>query len=79
MSSLAIPSLDNKVQLADAFAKENTAKATKVTKIFHAPECYRRLTINLREDSHKKIRMKAIEKDCTVSDIIAKLLVQEVK
>lgn len=80
MSSLAKPTLDNKVQLADAFAKGSTTKAsTKVTKIFHAPEGYRRLTINLREDIHKKIRMKAIEQDCTVTDIIAKLLEQEVK
>ena len=76
MSSLAKPTLDNKAQLADAFAKGSTAK---VTKIFHAPEGYRRLTINLREDIHKKIRMKAIEQDCTVTDIIAKLLEQEVK
>ena len=32
-----------------------------------------------RECIHKKIRMKAIEEDCTVTDIIAKLLEQEVK
>jgi hypothetical protein len=80
MSTLAKPTLDNKAQLADAFAKGSTVKSTaKVTKIFHAPEGYRRLTINLREDIHKKIRMKAIEQDCTVTDIIAKLLEQEVK
>ena len=80
MSTLAKPTLDNKAQLADAFAKGNTAKASsKVTKIFHAPQGYRRLTINLREDIHKKIKMKAIEQDCTVTDIIAKLLEQEVK
>ena len=79
MNSLANPTLDNKAQMADTFAKGSTAKSTKVTKIFHAPEGYRRLTINLREDIHKKIRMKAIEQDCTVTDIIAKLLEQEVK
>jgi hypothetical protein len=80
MSTLAKPTLDNKAQLADAFAKGSTAKASsKVTKIFHAPQGYRMLTINLREDIHKKIKMKAIEQDCTVTDIIAKLLEQEVK
>ena len=80
MSTLAKPTLDNKAQLADAFAKGSTAKSTyKVTKVFHAPEGYRRLTVNLREDIHKKIRMKAIEQDCTVTDNIAKLLEQEVK
>ena len=80
MSTLAKPTLDNKAQLADAFAKGSTVKSTaKVTKVFHASEGYRRLTINLREDIHKKIRMKAIEQDCTVTDIFAKLLEQEVK
>ncbi len=80
MSTLAKPTLDNKAQLADAFAKGSTAKASsKVTKIFHAPQGFRRLTINLREEIHKKIKMKAIEQDCTVTDIIAKLLEQEVK
>jgi hypothetical protein len=80
MNTLAKPTLDNKAQLADAFAKGSTAKASsKVTKIFHAPQGYRRLTINLREDIHKKIKMKAIEQDCTVTDIIAKLLEQEVR
>jgi hypothetical protein len=80
MSTLAKPTLDNKAQLADAFAKGSTAKpTTKATKVFHAPKGYRRLTINLREDIHKKIRMKAIEQDCTVTDIIAKLLEKEVK
>ena len=80
MSTLATPTLDNKAQLADAFAKGSTAKSTaKVTKIFHAPEGYRRLTVNLREDIHKKIRMKAIKQDCTVTDNIAKLLEKKVK
>ena len=79
MSTLAKPTLDNKAQMAEAFAKGSPAKSAKVTKIFHAPEGYRRLTINLREDIHKKIRMKAIEQDCTVTDIISKLLEKEVK
>ena len=79
MSSLAKPTLDNKAQMAEAFAKGSPAKSAKVTKIFHAPEGYRRLTINLREDIHKKIRMKAIEEDCTVTDIITKLLEKEVR
>ena len=79
MSTLAKPTLDNKAQMAEAFVKGSPAKSAKVTKIFHAPEGYRRLTINLREDIHKKIRMKAIEQDCTVTDIISKLLEKEVK
>ena len=79
MSTLAKPTLDNKAQMAEAFAKGSPVKSAKVTKIFHTPEGYRRLTINLREDIHKKIRMKAIEEDCTVTDIITKLIEKEVK
>jgi macrodomain Ter protein organizer (MatP/YcbG family) len=81
MSTLAKPTLDNKAQLADAFAKGNRVEAIRATtaKIFNAPAGYRRLTINLREDIHKKIRLKAIEQDCTVTDIITKLLEKEVK
>ena len=79
MSTLAKPTLDNKAQMAEAFAKGSPVKSAKFTKIFHAPEGYRRLTINLREDIHKKIRMKAIEEDCTVTDIITKLLEKEVR
>jgi len=79
MSSLAKPTLDNKAQMAEAFAKGVTTKSAKVTKIFHAPVGYRRLTINLREDIHKKIRLKAVEEDCTVTDIITKLLEKEVR
>lgn len=79
MSTLAKPTLDNKAQLADAFAKSKVAEAIRSTKVFNAPAGYRRLTINLREDIHKKIRLKAIEQDCTVTDIITKLLEKEVK
>ena len=57
MSTSAKPTLDNKAQLADAFAKGSNAKSTdKVSKVFHAPEDYRRLTVRLREDIHKKIQ-----------------------
>lgn len=81
MSSLAKPTLDSKAQMADAFAKGNRVEVIKPnpTKIFNAPAGYRRLTINLREDIHKKIRLKAIEQDCTVTDIITKFLEKEVK
>ena len=74
MSTLATPTLENKAQMAGAFAIGSTSKSAKVTKIFHASEGYRRLTINLRKDTHKKIRMKAIELHCTVTEIITQLL-----
>ena len=79
LTFLLDPKLCYKAQMAEAFAKGNPAKSAKVTKIFHAPEGYRRLTINLWKDTHKKIRMKAIEQDCTVTDIITKLLEKGVR
>ena len=79
MSTLAKSTLVNRAQLAEAFTKGSTATLTKATKIFHASVGYRRLIINLRENIQKKIRIKAIEQDCTVTDIITKLLEQEVK
>lgn len=80
MSSLAKTTQDNKAQLADAFAKSKRVEAIRstTTKIFNAPSGHHRLTINLREEIHKKIRLKAIEQDCTVTDIIPKLLEKEV-
>jgi hypothetical protein len=47
-------------------------------RIFNAPEGYRRLTINLREDIHKQIKLMAIEQDSTVTDIISMLLEKEI-
>lgn len=44
---------------------------------FVAPKNYRRLTINLPEDLHKKLRLAAIDQDCTATDIIERPLVKE--
>lgn len=44
------------------------------TRVFNAPEGYRRLTINLKEDLHKKIKLQAVQDDTTVTDIITDLL-----
>lgn len=46
-------------------------------RVFNAPEGHKRLTINLQEDLHKKLKMAAIEQDCTATDIIVRLLEQE--
>ena len=32
-------------------------------RIFHAPDGYKRLTINLREDIHKKIKLIAVQEE----------------
>ena len=47
-------------------------------RIFHAPEGYKRLTINLREDIHKKIKLIAVQEESTVTDIISDFLEKEI-
>jgi hypothetical protein len=87
-TSLAKPKLDSKTtsEAALAFAegdsspKITSAKQTAAEKrAFFAPEGYRRLTINLREDLHKKLRFAAIEQDCTATEIIERLLKKELE
>lgn len=86
-TTLAKPTLANKSKDALAFAEagaghqvtdqKQTAAAEK--RAFFAPEGYRRLTINLREDLHKKLRLAAVEQDCNATDIIERLLVKELE
>ena len=45
--------------------------------MFHAPEGYKRLTINLPIELHKRLKLAAIHQDCTTTDIIQKLLERE--
>ena len=47
-------------------------------RIFHAPDGYKRLTINLREDIHKQIKLIAVQEESTVTDIISKFLEKEI-
>lgn len=78
MSTLSKPTLVNKSAAALAFAENKKPKSAAAEKrVFHAPEGYRRLTINLREDLHKKLRLLAVEEDCTATDIIERLLTKE--
>jgi hypothetical protein len=80
-TTLAKPTLGSKtkadVALAFAEAAADKSKAAAEKRAFFAPEGHRRLTINLREDLHKKLRMAAIEQDCTATDIIERLLIKE--
>jgi macrodomain Ter protein organizer (MatP/YcbG family) len=43
-------------------------------RIFHAPPGCRRLTINLKEEIWRNLKLKAIEMDTTVTDIISDLV-----
>jgi hypothetical protein len=65
--------------LAFAEAAASPAKAAAEKRAFFAPEGYRRLTINLREDLHKKLRLAAVEQDCNATDIIERLLIKELE
>jgi len=62
---------------ADAPQPTSTSKTTAEKRAFFAPHGYRRLTINLREDLHKRLRLVAVEQDCTATEIIERLLIQE--
>jgi hypothetical protein len=44
-----------------SFAEATQPVKASNNRLFHAPEGYRRLTINLPEEMHKKLRMAAIE------------------
>jgi hypothetical protein len=79
MSSLSKPTL-NKASAALSFAEAKTPTAPKSgreARVFNAPEGYRRLTINLPEALHKKLRLAAVEDDCTATEIIERLLNRE--
>ena len=85
-TTLAKPTLANKSKSALAFAEAGAALEVTGAKqeaankrAFFAPEGYRRLTINLREDLHKKLRLAAVEQDCNATDIIERLLVKELE
>ena len=85
MTTLSKPTLvkksksDTALAFAEAGAVPETtgAKQAAEKRAFFAPEGYRRLTINLREDLHKKLRMAAVEQDCNATDIIVRLLTKE--
>lgn len=85
-TTLAKPKLVSKTtaEAALAFAEAGAASEKAGTKqvaaekrAFFAPEGYRRLTINLPEDLHKKLRLAAVESDSTATEIIERLLVKE--
>ena len=80
-TTLKKPTLDKgKTEAALAFAEGN--KPTKTTeqgqgRVFHAPAGFRRLTINAPIELHKKLKLEAIHRDCTATDIILELLERE--
>jgi hypothetical protein len=82
-TTLAKPTLGGKTTSAAAlaFAEAGTSKgagsAAAEKRIFFAPEGYRRLTINVTHEMHKKLRLMAVEQDTTITDILTKLVAKE--
>ena len=63
------------LSFAEGAAKPPVSKTA--SRVFYAPEGHRRLTINLPEATHKKLRLMAVEQDSTVTEIILRLLATE--
>lgn len=59
--------------------KPNAKAATAVNpnRVFFAPEGYRRLTMNVTHEMHKKLKLMAVEQDTTVTEILTKLVEKE--
>ena len=55
------------------FAKTG-GKKSKKERVFYAPQGDKRLTVNLREDLHKKLKQKALDSGTTAGEIIEELL-----
>jgi hypothetical protein len=77
------PLLDTSTALA--FANGNNAgkqlkkiakdePADKQARAFFAPEGDKRLTINIKDELHRKLKIAAIERDSTAGEIIEKLI-----
>lgn len=65
--------IKNKPARDRAGTKSRAAPAAS-SRVFFAPDGDRRLTINLRQDLHKKLRHAAVERDTTIGEIIEKLV-----
>ena len=87
-TTLAKPTLANKSksETALAFAEAGAVSETTGAKqaatekrSFFAPEGYRRLTINVTHEMHKKLRLMAVEQDTTITDILTKLVAKELE
>ena len=77
MSKLSKPTL---VSAALSFAEAKPANPTGYQpRVFHAPEGYKRLTINVPAELHKRLKILAIERETTATDILMSLLERELE
>lgn len=76
-TTLTKPTLEGQTPAEAALAFAEAGKSAAEKRAFIAPEGYRRLTINLPEALHKKLRLVAVERDTTATKIIEALLLKE--
>lgn len=72
---LSKPTLASKSATALSFSEPKNETSEK--RAFFAPEGYRRLTVNIQKDLHRKLKIAAIEQGCTATDIVERLLRHE--
>jgi len=77
LTSVSKPTLSAQSQKALAFAEPKKPALTTEKRAFYAPEGHKRLTINLPEALHKRLRQAALDRDCNATDIIVELLTKE--
>jgi hypothetical protein len=79
-AQLTKPGVSSKAEAAMMFAESiSTTKQSKdaiEVRGTVAPAGFKRLTINLPEELHKKLRLKAVEEETTATEIIERLLNQ---
>lgn len=59
--------------------KKRSKRGSQSKRVFHAPEGDKRLTINIKENLHKKLKIAAIEKDMTAGELIEALIQKHLK
>jgi hypothetical protein len=67
------------MMFAESINLEKKSKNQIEVKGTIAPAGHKRLTINLPEELHKKLRLKAVEEETTATEIIERLLNQGLK
>lgn len=81
------PDFDAALQFGEKFQQKpierpittsnQTNEERQAKRSFNAPEGYKRLTINLPESLHKKLKMAAVEQGITATEIIERILNKE--
>jgi len=69
----------DKPEKATKLTKTKAQKAAQEKRIFNAPKGDKRLTINIKESLHKKLKIAAINNDMTAGELIEALIEKHLK